>query len=387
MPNTLNNASLNEILQVGHSALECKHVNEVRRVVLSLLERVLNVDKSNFFLIRGEDKLNLNSIISRGVEESFLNQYRRYYSMLDPWLRLPFDGKLFPPEKKSMTLDQIQRTKNLIRTEYYNDFYRPQTIHHQMNIYLYSVNQPIGMVALFRPKNARGFTSEDRAKATMMSPYVAGALAKTIAFDKKLALEFVLDNFAEELPHRGVIVLDEPLEVIYCNEKAENIIAGLGQGKGFSREIPIPIPKEIRQCCRQLKVPQKNERPFAHLSLIVPGLGQKITVSVQLINCFEDMTFFVVFLDPEQKILYRSKPIRQLGLTDREFQLTCLVSQGLKNIEISDKLGISIYTVETHLRNIYQKTGVRNRTELLHQLLYAATKDCFANSSLFNRIK
>ena len=382
MPNVLNNASLKEILLVGHSALECKHVNEMRRVVLSLLERVLNVDKSNFFLIRDEDKLNLNSIISRGIEEKFLNQYRRYYSMLDPWLGLPFNGKLFPPEKKSVTLDQILRIKNLIRTEYYNDFYRPQAIHHQMNIYLYSAREPIGMIALFRPKNEPCFTSEDRDKATMMAPYISGALAKTIASDKNSAIEVILNNFAEDLPIRGMIVLDEPLEIIYCNENAENIIATLSQGKDFSSKSVISIPKEILQCCQELKESAKNEDRFTQLSLVVPGIGQTITVSVRLINYSGDITLFVVFLDPEQQVLCLSRRIKELGLTDRELELTYLVSQGLKNIEISDKLCISIYTVETHLRNIYQKIGVRNRTELLHTLLQMlTTKDWFAKLS------
>ncbi len=382
MPNVLNNASLREVLLVGHSALECSHVNEMRRVVLSLLERVLNVDSSNFFLIRREDKLNLNSVISRGIEEKFLNQYRRYYSMLDPWLRLPFDGKLFPPVKTSVTMDQILRTKNLIRTEYYNDFYRPQAIHHQMNMYLYSGNEPIGMVALFRPKNTPGFTSEDRTKASMMAPYIAGALAKTTASDKNSAIDVILNNFAEELPHRGMIVLDEPLEIIYYNENAENIIATLSQGKDFSSKSAISIPKEILQCCQELKESAKKENPFAQLSLVVPGIGQTIIVSVRLINYSGDITLFVVFLDPEEQVLCLSRRIKELGLTDRELELTFLVSRGLKNIEISDKLCISIYTVETHLRNIYQKIGVRNRTELLHKLFQMlTTKNWFAKLS------
>ena len=382
MPGVLSNASLKEILLVGHSALECKHVNEMRRVVLSLLEQVLNVDKSNFFLIRGEDKLNLNSIISRGLEERFLNQYRRYYSMLDPWLRLPFNGKLFPPEKASVTLDQILRIKNLIRTEYYNDFYEPQGIHHQMNIYLYSGNQPVGMVALFRPKNAPCFTSEDRDKATMMAPYIAGALAKTIASDKNSAIDLILNNFAEDLPYRGVIVLDEPLEIIYYNENAESIIARHSQGKELPRGSGISLPKEILRSCQELKESAKNENPFTQLSLVVPGIEQEITVSVRLINYSGEITFFVVFLEPKEKILCLSRRMKELGLTDRELELTCLVSQGLKNIEISDKLCISIYTVETHLRNIYQKIGVRNRTELLHQVLQMlTTKNWFAKLS------
>ncbi len=50
-------------------------------------------------------------------------------------------------------------------------------------------------------------------------------------------------------------------------------------------------------------------------------------------------------------------------LTDRELQLLQLVSQGLSNRAIAQKLSISHNTVKYHLKNILQKLNVQNRTE------------------------
>ena len=47
-------------------------------------------------------------------------------------------------------------------------------------------------------------------------------------------------------------------------------------------------------------------------------------------------------------------------LTKREMQVLQLVSEGLLKKEISDKLGISVPTVATHVRHIYEKLGVQN---------------------------
>ena len=51
------------------------------------------------------------------------------------------------------------------------------------------------------------------------------------------------------------------------------------------------------------------------------------------------------------------------GLTAREVEVLRLVAQGLPNKEIADRLFISAKTVATHLRNIFEKIDVTNRTE------------------------
>lgn len=56
-------------------------------------------------------------------------------------------------------------------------------------------------------------------------------------------------------------------------------------------------------------------------------------------------------------------------LSGREHQVLDLVTAGLRNREIAEKLGISERTVEVHLGHIYRKCGVRSRGELLVRAL------------------
>lgn len=62
-------------------------------------------------------------------------------------------------------------------------------------------------------------------------------------------------------------------------------------------------------------------------------------------------------LDPQRKKIS--------SLTDRERQVIALITEGLKNRQIAERLFISPTTVTHHLSSIYSKLGVTDRLELV----------------------
>ncbi len=56
-------------------------------------------------------------------------------------------------------------------------------------------------------------------------------------------------------------------------------------------------------------------------------------------------------------------PGEEANLSKRETEILDLLTQGLANKEIADRLGLSIETVRVHLRRIYDKLHVHSRTE------------------------
>lgn len=62
------------------------------------------------------------------------------------------------------------------------------------------------------------------------------------------------------------------------------------------------------------------------------------------------------------------QPARRSTLTLRESEIAALAAAGLSCREIAEWLTVSVNTVKTHLRHVYEKCGVRSRIELAHRL-------------------
>ena len=61
------------------------------------------------------------------------------------------------------------------------------------------------------------------------------------------------------------------------------------------------------------------------------------------------------------------------SLTAREREVMVLVSEGLRNAEIAERLGIRLRTVKMHRGNIMSKLGVRNQGQLLKEYFSSPT--------------
>ncbi len=51
-------------------------------------------------------------------------------------------------------------------------------------------------------------------------------------------------------------------------------------------------------------------------------------------------------------------------MTDAERRVAQLVAEGLANREVAERLFLSRYTVETHLKHVFAKLGIASRAEL-----------------------
>jgi DNA-binding NarL/FixJ family response regulator len=69
------------------------------------------------------------------------------------------------------------------------------------------------------------------------------------------------------------------------------------------------------------------------------------------------------FRYPEEELLRKGH-----SFTDREFEIIKLIQSGLNSEQIANKLFVSTLTINTHRRNILDKTGKAHISDLIYDL-------------------
>ena len=141
-------------------------------------------------------------------------------------------------------------------------------------------------------------------------------------------------------------------------------MSGIDCTRQLRREIP-------RQQVLILTVYEDSERIFEALEAGASGYLLKRTTPEELLNAIMEVRNGGSPMTSEvaRKVVQsfrkpaRSPAAEAARLTPREEEILKLLAQGYVTKEIADKLGISYYTSQTHLKNIYEKLHVRSRTE------------------------
>lgn len=357
---------LKDVLRVTYAALGCSQIDQLRKEVLYHLEKVFKCDGCTFFLTRGlSNEIDYNGVVFRNIDKKSIEGYADYYHDLDPFVEFLYSVPL------AVDVEQLIPYPSFLKTEYYNDFLKPQAIHYQLSIILRSGKRLFGGIGMFRPLQSRNFSSRDKAKAELISSYLAEIIEKNILLDQTAKHAALLETLFADPPHKGKLILNESLDPIYTDENARKLLLTLETGNEGQSGLSPAFLEKIYQRCEELKNnahAQGYLTPPQHCFDLVTGQGEKLSVFLRLTKSSDGSPVYLVFLESEDSTLYLNQRLRELGLTRREGEVVCLVLQGLKNTEISAKLFISRYTVENHLKSIYRKLGIGNRTILTQRL-------------------
>ncbi|HLN19740.1 MAG TPA: response regulator transcription factor [Bacteroidales bacterium] len=82
-------------------------------------------------------------------------------------------------------------------------------------------------------------------------------------------------------------------------------------------------------------------------------------------NYFSQKILHNIIVNMNNVKTFKKSSADEIKLTRRENEILTLICQGLSNQEISDKLCLSLRTIEGHKSNLLSKTGVKNSISLV----------------------
>lgn len=97
-------------------------------------------------------------------------------------------------------------------------------------------------------------------------------------------------------------------------------------------------------------------------------------ISIEIIIAVIAIIFFVVGIFINQKTLQKEKAssidlkkIKELGISNREYEVLVQISKGLSNKEIANALFLSESTIKTHVSNLLVKLDSKRRTQAIQR--------------------
>ena len=188
---------------------------------------------------------------------------------------------------------------------------------------------------------------------------------------------------------RTILSTEENVEVVADAESAEDVVElvwqtrpdvllldiRMPQGSGLDA---IPAVLKISPNTQVLVLTASDDREdhVRAFRLGAKGVILKDSARQTLLQAIQSVCRGEVWMDPRMsgaladELSHMRDPQalstrHETGLTDRELEIVRLVASGYKNKEVGATLTISERTVKTHLTNIFQKLGVRDRVGLV----------------------
>lgn len=354
-----------------------------REKLLDSFLRIFHMENSIFFL--ADESLKLTDLMGINIDRKYTQAFIDYYHRDDPFRLIQgrFHGN------RIISLENLVSYPSFLKTEYYNDFLRPQNIYHKTVIYLKSGTELLGIAGLFRPKGFGSFSEKETRMMRILAPYLSQGL-KNIDVFRRIQLENSIFKMADQDSFSGLIILNDSMGLVYMNKWAKDfckMLAGAHQGhrKPSNGEGSYPlVPSLITENCYHLREQMKNNPldivPLPVCRILKLSEYSQYSLSSQILT--KEMSkanriFYMVKINERthEVTLNTGALERDFGLTKREIEILLNIFNGSKNAEIAEKLFISEITVKKHLQHIFEKIGVGSRTALILKTVeYQSTK-------------
>lgn len=220
--------------------------------------------------------------------------------------------------------------------------------------------QAWGAIALFRGGDDRPFDEgEVEFLASLSNPFARGVRTG------------MLSRLAEAVPPASpsgpaVLIVSADDEILQMSVGAEERLAELSLGDTHCDPLsPVSalVGAARRYARGETKVPPRSR--------VRTRSGMWLVIHAGPLTSFGDRQGeVVVTIEEARPPEIVALVVAAFGLTPRERDVTQLVLQGVDTKEIAASLHLSAYTVQDHLKSVFEKAAVRSRRELIARIYF-----------------
>lgn len=329
-----------------------------------------------------------------GLPDDFFELYKARYQSVDMWTEQVVQRKLFTEGNVILGTDLVPHD-TLTKSQWYADCLQLGDISRLLTSVVFALpaqgvetrtaDLPTAC-SFYRGRNDADFTEDDRRKLTLLVPHLSRALAvmsRLRQSDAKVAASLSsLDKLST-----AVLLMSGSGEVSFLNKAAIAMLSdsdelwleraptrrGLGRLVAKSAAVNRSLAGALAMA--------KQTNDVLHFSSVIqvpttlPGQAWSIQLSRvspgSAFNAGGQVPDVIAFLSDTKSPLNLAPELLCLsyGLTRAEARVAVAATASQPIEQIAEALSISVSTAKTHLRHVYEKTGVRSRAEFVRLLV------------------
>jgi len=306
-------------------------------------------------------------------------KYNRYYVGID---QFGICGATLLRPGRVLQGQQLCPDSVLEKSEFCNDFLNPLNIFNEMCGVIAKSEHLVSVMVTLRSRAFGQFDSDELKLFRVLIPH----LQQAVELHRRLSrAEIISSSTVEALSHLSLafILQDELGAPLLVNDQAR-LLVEQNDGLRMTRQGLAVLRTDENRLLRKLtcgaaRASSLSNHPLAPggtMTVSRPSLKRAYSVSViplpMFASPFESIRNAVVVLisDPETAPRIDGVSLgHRYGLTPSESRIALLLANGRSVTEICESLTITRNTGRTHLKNIFEKLGVRRQSEVVSLLL------------------
>ena len=336
------------------------------------------------FLSRLNMETGAGSVLTSRLDPTYVPFYFEHFAQRNPLSNVDDAYAYMRDWKPRILTDEDWMPKEgLLRSEYYNDFMRPQAVHSCLMIRLAARGMDIHVFNINRCEAQGQFDRPAIELAGRLHPHLLRAFDIGSRFAEARGFSQDLAHGLDRLGH-GVFVVGEGGRIRHANPAGERLLAeadGLSSVAGQLTATRPDTARRLQVLIGAALTPDAALRSGGSMAVPTPARRLPLSLSIaplrsERIAVFEAAPSAIVFVaDVESTAAAPEEKLRVLfGLTPAEARVAQALFDGQSPREAAAGLNLSFNTVRVHLTRIFDKTGVNRQAELV-RLMMRATGD------------
>ncbi|MDD5299248.1 MAG: helix-turn-helix transcriptional regulator [Gallionella sp.] len=319
-----------------------------------------------------------------GISQRFFELWPTHLKPLDVWVESAVEHNFIVQGNVGVG-EELVPVAELIESRWYREVLAPEDIIHLVTSIVFDGSDgqnPCVVCSLYRGLGAEAFDDDDKQKLSLILPHISRALGVMLKL-RNAEFKLVASYAALDRIGTGVLLVGGDRSILFANRAAKNLLAdddglslrklGAGAlGRLFSGDVKTQA--DIDTALSNAIEPMAQAVPHFAQSVRVRRPSGQLPYALQFSSLANNNEFgedkdapqAIIFIsDPAQEIQVDPELLRKTyGLTPAEIRVAVTLCQEGSIEEVAAKAGVSVSTAKSQLRQVYQKTGVDNRTKL-----------------------